>query len=308
MEQKIIDISEEAAGLSVRNSQLVIQTSDREFSAPLEEIAGLVVSHPGAHYTHATLAGVCANGGTVVLCNEKRLPIGMLLPLAQNYVQTERMASQLTVTVPRKKQLWRQIVVAKVRAQGRLLELLHGDDHGLARLARTVKSGDTSNVEAQAARRYWPVLIDPAFRRIPGRRDFTNSALNYGYAVLRGIIARAVCAVGLHPSLGLHHHNRYNPFSLIDDVMEPYRPLVDHTVCLLDKTCPQSMEMDRDVKAALIRPLMNRRHEINGESRSLFDIAARTATSLFKAFGNPNGRLQYPELTFEDDTEEEDEE
>jgi CRISP-associated protein Cas1 len=303
MEQKIIDISEEAAGLSVRNSQLVVRTHNREFSAPLEEIAGLVVSHPGAHYTHATLAGVCANGGTVVLCDEKRLPIGMLLPLSQNYVQTERMAAQLTVSLPRKKQLWRQVVVAKIRSQGRLLEYLRGDDHGLARLSASVKSGDTSNVEAQAARRYWPVLIDPAFRRIPGRRDFTNSALNYGYAVLRGIIARAVCAVGLHPSLGLHHHNRYNPFSLIDDVMEPYRPLVDHTVFQLRESCPDSVELDRNVKAALIRPLMNRRHTIRGELRSLFDVAARTATSLFKAFGNPNGRLQYPDLSFEEEQE-----
>jgi len=304
MDEKIIDISESAAGLSVRNGQLVIRTEQGEFTTPLEEVAGLVVSHPAAHYTHTALAGVCASGGTVVLCNEKRLPVGMLLPLTQNYVLTERIAVQVQVSVPRRKQLWKEVVAAKVRSQAHLLVRLTGEDSGLNRLAGTVKSGDSSNIEAQAARRYWPALFGERFRRIPGGTDPLNAALNYGYAVLRGIVARAACGAGLFPPLGLHHHNRYNPFSLIDDLMEPYRPLVDREVVRIRIRLGDLFEIDRDVKAGLIGPLMSRRHSLKGDRRSLFDLAARTATSLLKAYGNTRGRVEYPELSFEEEQKE----
>jgi len=298
MTDRILEISDHPAYLSVRNGLLVIAQDGREDqTVPLADLAVVVVSHPQVKYTHAVLAGLTAAGASFVTCDVRHLPVGMLLPIDAHYVQTERFALQAQAPLPMRKRLWQEIVRAKVRAQGRLLAALHGNDQGLLALAGDVKSGDTANVEAQASRRYWPALFaDPAFRRDREAED-QNRLLNYGYAILRAIVSRAICAAGLHPSLGLHHHNRYNPFCLADDLMEPLRPVVDKAVCDLTCAAGAALEMDRRTKTALLEAVTGR-VRVQGESRTLFDAASMAASSLVAVLHKEAKHLILPEVDY----------
>jgi CRISPR-associated protein Cas1 len=295
MTDRIIDLSEGAARLSVRYEQLVIERESEPLTVPLADLAVLIVAHPMVSYTHAVLTRLCSAGGIFILCNEKRLPVGMLLPLEGHFVQTERFADQAEAPIPIKKQLWKQIIRAKVKAQGKLLQALHGKDRGLTEIAKKVRSGDTENLEAQASRRYWPMLFGEDFQRDFEAED-QNRLLNYGYAVLRAIVARAICAAGLHPSLGLHHHNRYNPFCLADDLMEPFRPLVDGVVAVIVKEKGEQAPLDKETKAEIIGSLTNRRFTVEDESRTLFDILSRVASSLAAVYAGKRKSLILPEL------------
>jgi CRISPR-associated protein Cas1 len=223
------------------------------------------------------------------------MPIGMLLPLQTHFVQAERFAKQAQASLPTRKQLWKQLVQAKLKAQGRLLKELRGEDQGITALAQRVRSGDPDNLEAQASRRYWPALFnDPNFHR-HRTADDQNRFLNYGYAVLRAIVARAICAAGLHPSLGLHHHNRYDAFCLADDLMEPLRTIVDRAVVQWTDIHGPQAPLDRDAKTAVLQALTGR-FTVEGESRTLFDIVARTAQSLAAIFASERDDLLIPEL------------
>lgn len=295
MTDKILDISEGPASLSVRFDQLVIRRGQSEaVSVPLAELGVLVVSHPATSFTHAVIAGLIQKGGAFVACDEKHMPIGMVLPLEGHFAQVERFALQARATLPQLKRIWQQVVKAKVRAQAALLEDLHGGDYGLRALARKVQSGDTGNVEAQASRRYWPALFqDPDFRRDRAAPD-QNRFLNYGYAVLRSIVARAICASGLHPSLGVHHHNRYSAFCLADDLMEPYRPIIDGAVVEVTGVFGADHPVDKTTKAALLEVLLGR-VDFSGDSRTLFDAATRTASSLATIFSGQKNQLVYPD-------------
>jgi CRISPR-associated protein Cas1 len=272
---------------------MVIEKGEETSTVPLSEVAVLLVSHPAVTYTNAVLSGMCANGGIFVLCNEKRMPAGMLLPLDSHFIQTERFSSQAQASLPLKKQLWKQIVKAKVIAQGRLLESITGRDIGLSMLAEKVCSGDATNVEAQASRRYWGALFGKDFRR-DHEGEGPNIFLNYGYGVLRATVARAVCSAGLHPSLGLHHHNRYNSFCLADDLMEPYRPAVDGIVFNLCKE-KDIFLLDKEAKAFIVKSLIEKEFALDGESRRLFDASAHTASSLSAVFSAKRKTLLLPE-------------
>jgi CRISPR-associated protein Cas1 len=300
---RVIDFSDRPAYLSVKNSLLVIrfgvappasapedgndddQVSSNDQSpprseihtVPLEEIAVVLVSHPQVTYSHAVLPGLAA-GAILVACDTKHMPAAMMLPLVTHSVQTERFAAQAKVPVPTCKRLWQQLVKAKLEAQALLLEYRSGNDHGLRALATEVRSGDPENLEARGARLYWPALFGESFHRDREAEDL-NRHLNYGYAVLRAITARAVCAAGLHPSLGIHHHNRYDAFCLADDVMEPFRPLVDRAVVGLHDRHGPDLPMDRDAKRALLAALLER-YEFEEEARTLFDWVSRTASSI----------------------------
>jgi len=299
MTDRILEISEEAARLSVRTGLLVIACPDRdEVTVPMADIGVIVVSHPRVTYTQAVLAELVARGGAFVACDQRHLPVGMLLPLDAHYVQTERFAVQAQAPLPMRKRLWRQIVRAKVRAQGALLASLYGNDHGLSALAAGVRSGDAANVEAYASRRYWPALFaDPKFRRDREAED-QNRLLNYGYAILRAIVARAIAAAGLHPSLGLHHHNRYNSFCLADDLMEPFRPLVDKAVCELVREAGPAVALDRAAKTALLQAVTGR-ITVDGESRTTFDAASIAASSLVAVLEKRSKGLVLPEFQFD---------
>lgn len=231
MIKRIIEISTAPAYISVKNMQLVLKReSETVGTMPVEDIGVLIVDHPGCTYSHAALNELLANNVAVILCGKNHHPNGLLLPLDANSLQSERFRVQTAAKEPAKKRLWKQLVQAKINHQAWCLDQCEceGGD-GLRFLAGRVKSGDVENHEAQAAARYWKLLLGNEFRR---SRDGLppNGLLNYGYTVLRAAVARALCGGGLHPSFGLHHHNRYNAFPLADDVMEPFRPLIDREV------------------------------------------------------------------------------
>jgi CRISPR-associated protein Cas1 len=321
MTERILDLSERPAHLSVRNELLVIRfgpvaavydrrtTGDAEVAAteaaeaalpethtiPLAEIAVVIASHPQISYTHAVLAGLAAAGGMFVVCDPKHLPAAMLLPLVTHSTQTERFAAQAKLSLPTGKRLWQQIVQAKLRAQARLLEERTGKDWGLGALAGRVRSGDPDNLEGQAARMYWRALFeDESFRRDP-EGEGVNSCLNYGYAVLRAAVARAICGTGLHPSLGIHHHNRYDAFCLADDLMEPFRPVVDCVVAKLRDARGNDIPLDKEAKRALLEALLGR-FTADNESRTLFDWVSRTACSLSAVIEGSAEKLEIPRL------------
>lgn len=296
MTDRIVDISEGGARLHVRYSQLVIEREGQpEVTTPLNELGVLLLSHPRVELTQSVIAGLAENGGSLVVCDGKLLPTAMVLPLQANTLQTERMAAQVGAPLPLRKQLWKQIVQAKIRAQGRLLRELHASDGGLLVMAERVRSGDAGHHESQASRIYWPLLFrDPKFRR---GRDYAdqNAHLNYGYAVLRAIVARAVAAAGLHPSIGLQHHNRYDQFCLANDLMEPYRPIVDRAVYQWVQDHDPAQPLDKLAKAALLRPLLARFEHL-GEERTLFDLAGRTVASLLRALEGSKPKLEFAEV------------
>jgi len=295
MTNRILDFSEQPARLRVRLEQLVVDRPETpEVSVPLADLAVLLVAHPQVTYTQAVLAGLAEAGGAFVSCNRKNLPVGMLLPLVNHHAQAERFAAQANASLPLRKRLWQQLVRAKIRAQAETLQYVQGTDHGLLPLAEQVRSGDPQNVEAQAARRYWGRLFDHTrFRRNPDNQD-QNLLLNYGYAVLRAIVARAICAAGLHPTLGLHHHNRYNPYCLADDLMEPFRPTVDRSVAEYVGDHDAIYGVEREAKQKIIGDLTGR-YLVQGEQRTLFDSAARLAASLVDAYFGVRDSLDLPE-------------
>lgn len=296
MADRIVDIAEGVARLHVRYSQLVIEREQGgEVTTPLADLGALVISYPRVLMSQAVISGMAEHGGAVVICDPNHSPAAMMLPLQAHSTQTERFAKQATAALPLRKRLWQQIVQAKIKAQGRLLRELHGSDSGLLAMADRVRSGDTGNCEAQASRRYWPLLFaDPKFRRgSPGPDQ--NTHLNYGYAVLRATVARALCASGLHPSLGLQHHNRYDSFCLASDLMEPFRPLVDRSVFHWVQAHDPTQPLDKEAKACLLQPFL-RRYLTDGEERTLFDLAARSASSMAQAFMGKTRELYLPEI------------
>lgn len=318
MINRVLDLSDRPARLSVRNSLLVLQFAPSasapavqppaalpndaeektyrcerlgdpdEMTIPLGDVAVLIVSHPQVSYSNAVLSGLAVSGAILVTCNEKHMPVSMLLPLVAHSLQSERFSAQAALPLPAKKRIWQQIVRAKVLAQARLLEERTGADSGLRILATRVSSGDAGNLEAQAARIYWQQLFPNSdFRRDP-EGEGLNAVLNYGYAVLRAIVARSLCGAGLHPSLGVHHHNRYDAFCLADDLMEPFRPIVDREAANLNAVRGASLSLDKESKRALLQILLGR-FEAGSESRTLFDWASRAASSLAEAIEHRAG-------------------
>jgi len=295
MSDRILDISERPATLKVSNSLLVLTSGqDAPLTIPLSELAVVIAAHPQITYTHAVLSGLAEANAVFVTCDARRRPVSMLLPLVAHSLQAERFAAQAAIALPVRKRIWKQIVVAKLLAQGRLLQELTGADHGLRSLAARVRSGDPQNLEAQGARAYWKRLFgEISFRR--HGEDGLNACLDYGYAVLRATTARALCGAGLQPTLGIHHHNRYNPFCLADDLMEPFRPLADRVVAGLLAERGAALALDRASKEKLLAVFLGR-FTAAGESRSLFDWIARSAFSLAAVILGESEKLELPEI------------
>lgn len=291
---RILDIGEMPARLRVENGLLVAGFPDQDsVSIPFEEVAVLIVSHHQVTYTHAVLARLASSGGVYLACDEKHMPVGMLLPLAGNSVQTMRVTAQAEAGLPLKKQAWKFVVQVKLLNQAWALSLQAGHGHGLKEMAGKVRSGDPENVEGRAARKYWQALFPGGwFRRDPGSGS-VNGWLNYGYAVVRAVVGRAVCAAGLHPSLGLHHHNQYDAFCLASDLMEPYRPLVDICVSGLAAAHGRERELDKDLKREMLE-FLNQDFFVEGKRRGLFSLAAQSAQTLADLFCGQRNRMFLP--------------
>lgn len=293
MIKRTVEISREPAHLSVHLGQLVLKRNGQAVgSIPCEDLGVVVVDHPQTSYTHAALTRLADSGATVVLCGPNHLPAALVLPLADHTEVVWRVREQLSVKRPVKKRLWQQLVQAKLRAQA--ANLPHGTpaEKKLLALAGIVRSGDPANVEARGARVYWAHwLPDEAFRR---NRDSpgVNAFLNYGYAVVRAAVARAVVAAGLLPALGLHHHNRSNAFCLADDLLEPLRPLVDRRVRLLYVAgCD---ELTQNAKAQLLQLLADR-VRLDDETGPLMVSLHRMVASLVRCYRGESQRLEIPE-------------
>lgn len=298
---RILEFSQCPVKLRVRRHQLVIDRSGQPLiSEPLSDVAVIVAAHPEVTYSQAVLAEIVAQGGIFVVCDKNRLPAGMLLPLDWHSTQTTFFHRQIALAVPRRKQLWKQVVQSKIAMQAMLLVEQTGCDHELTPLISKVRSGDPGNVEAWAARRYWSALFGDEFRRDRGT-EHVNALLNYGYAILRAAAARAICAAGLHPSIGLHHHNKYNPWGLADDLMEPYRPIVDRVVWKISDGGKQLLNLDPGVKQRVISAILSHA-KIGDETQALFDALSTSAVSFREAMQTKTSQLVFPE-EFCDDTE-----
>ena len=296
------------AYLSLRNKQLVIKLPEVEKSnlterlkkesvttIPIEDIGVVVLDHQQITLTQGLLAHLLECNCAVITCDSHHLPIGLQLPLEGNTTQSERFRDQLEASLPLKKQLWQQTIQQKIANQAAVLKKKRGlEVKNMMRWVNEVKSGDTENVEGKAAAFYWKNMFPdvPDFTR--GREGCApNNLLNYGYAILRAIVARSLVASGLLPTLGIHHHNRYNAYCLADDIMEPYRPYVDALVIEITQKMGYPQEITMEHKQQLLTiPALD---VTIAEQRSPLMVAtAQTTASLYKCFSGECRKILYP--------------
>jgi CRISP-associated protein Cas1 len=287
-----------AAELKTRHEQLVITNSEtgEVNQVPIEDMAVILFDHRDLTYSHSLMQKLLEQNVAVIYCDAKYHPAGMLLPLDGHHLQSERFRHQIEASLPLKKQLWGQTVKAKVRNQARLLELLGQNPEPLLRLQRLVKSGDPDNLEARAARFYWPII----FKQSPGfiRDRFgmpPNPLLNYGYAILRAAVARALSGSGLLPTLGIHHRNKYNAYCLADDIMEPYRPFVDKAVAEILSDTPDHHVITKNLKARFLR-ILTADVRMDGEKSPLLVALSQTTASLAECYLGHTKEIKYPLL------------
>lgn len=296
---RIVDIATDGLHLSTHRGFLLVEREREEVGrVPLDDIHALIVHAHGVTWTGNLVARLAERGAPIVFCNTHHAPVAVTLPLEGHHVQGARMVAQWKASRPLEKQLWRRIVQAKLLMQGALLEA-RGIDGARAfpLMAARVKSGDPDNLEAQAARRYWPLLMGKAFRR---DRDAggANALLNYGYAVMRASVARAVVAAGLHPTIGIQHANRGNAFALADDLVEPFRPLVDAVVTAMAAAGVEALDPAGKRRFARLIAFDLR---VAGEASPVSAAAQRLAQSLARAFetGRPDLALFQPPTPIE---------
>jgi CRISPR-associated protein Cas1 len=294
MNNRVLDLSETPARLRAENGLLHVELDGsvrRTF--PFAQVAAVVCSHPQITLTEAVLAELALAKAILVACDRKRMPVAMLLPLTAHSTQTENFRLQSEAPLPLRKRLWKEIVRAKIRAQAAVIGDLYGEDAALRRLFSAVSVSNAAAIEAQASRLYWSRLFADAGYRRSDEEDPRNALLNYGYAVVRAICARALCSAGLHPALPLHHHNRYDPFPLANDLMEPFRPLVDAWAVRWWRG--HSDGLTREAKQSVLGRLSGRFS--NGEeSRTLFDWAQILSDRLARCLDRSLERLEIPLL------------
>jgi len=262
----------------------------------LEDIGVVLLDHPQITLTHALMAALLERNVALISCDEKHLPVGLMLPLDGNTIQTERFRSQIDASEPLKKNLWAQTVKAKIENQAKVLQLAGIDNKRLLALLPLIQSGDPDNVEGRAASVYWKLL----FEDLPFVRDrfglMPNAHLNYGYAILRAIVARALVGSGLLPTLGIHHSNKYNAYCLADDVMEPYRPFVDWMVYnMLQNEEITGDDISKEHKAKLLG-IATVDVQIDGKKSPLMVGLPRTTNSLVECFDGSRRKIIYPEF------------
>ena len=289
---RVIEVTSDGCHLARHRGIMTVSRAGVEDGrVPLDDIGVLLCNARSLTYSNDLMTELARRGAAVVLCGDNYLPAAWLWPLDGHHLQARRMRCQLEASQPLRKRLWQALVKAKIGQQGIVLELLGISGDSLQGLARRVRSGDPENLEAQAARQYWPRLLGNSFRR-DRFGPMPNPFLNYGYTVLRAATARCIVAAGLHPSLGIHHSNRANSMCLVDDLMEPFRPLVDYTVAGLVSQQREEMtaEAKRDLAAVLIMDLATGR----GTS-PLQTCLERAAQSLAHSFETGKPMLVLPE-------------
>ena len=297
------------AYLSLKNSQMLIRlpevvkndTLPDRFkkeavrTIPIEDIGVVVLDNGQITLTHGLMEKLLENNCALITCNSKRMPYGMLLPLVGNTTQTERYRHQIDASLPLKKQLWQQTVEAKIKNQAHVLSTTTGVVvKNMHKWRLDVKSGDPDNYEARAAVYYWANLF-PTVQGFVRSREGTppNNLLNYGYAVLRAVVARSLVGSGLLPTLGIHHRNKYNAYCLADDIMEPYRPFVDKLVIEIMQSLPNITEITQEHKAHLLNiPVLD--VIINDKKSPLMIAVHQTTASLAQCYMGEVRKIKYP--------------
>lgn len=294
------------AYLSVRHQQLVIRLPevekndtlpdsfkrDAERTVPIEDIGVVMLDNQQITLTHGVLAELLKNNVAIITCDSSRMPIGMMLPLSGHSTLNERFRAQLESSLPLRKQLWQQTIQQKITNQAAVLKECRGSEiRNMKKWVADVKSGDTENHEARAAVYYWANMFESFTRDRDGLPP--NNLLNYGYAILRAIIARGLVGSGLLPTLGIHHHNRYNAYCLADDIMEPYRPYVDKLVVSLYDS--GARELTTETKVLLLSiPTLD--VIIGGRRSPLMVAVGQTTASLYRCFAGESRKIVYPEM------------
>ena len=297
------------AYLSMTNKQLVIKLPEvvsneslpESFkkaavtTIPIEDIGVVVLDHKQITITQGLLEALLANNSALITCDSSRMPVGLMLPLNGNTTQSERFQAQTNASLPLTKQLWQQTIQSKIKNQAFVLNITRQEVvKNMLAWVDIVKSGDSNNLEARAAAYYWANMFPsiPEFRR--GREGVPpNNLLNYGYAILRAVVARSLIASGLLPTLGIHHHNRYNAYCLADDIMEPYRPFVDKLVVEIVDSGEDITELSKAIKGKLLNiPVLD--VVINNQRSPLMIAAGFTTASLAKCYLGESRKITYP--------------
>ena len=299
------------AYLSLKNAQLVIKLPEVEKNdtlpenfkteatrtIPIEDIGVMVIDNKQITFTSGLMEALLDNNCTLITCDSRSMPQGLMLPLEGNTTQSERFTAQIEASLPLKKQLWQQTVQAKITNQAAVLKMMRNlPIKNMQKWANEVKSGDSDNLEGRAAVFYWKNLFPDIEGFTRGREESPpNNLLNYGYAILRAVVARALVASGLLPTLGIHHHNRYNAYCLADDIMEPYRPFVDKLVVEIVDSGESVEELSKEIKAKLLQiPVLD--VFINGERSPLMIAAGQTTASLTKCYLGNLRKIAYPDF------------
>jgi CRISP-associated protein Cas1 len=292
MIKRTIEISNPSR-VSYGMGQLVIeQDGDIAGQSPIEDLGVLILAHPAIAITQAAIAACLEAQCVIVFCDKKFLPVSVLLPLWTNSLHSKIVKDQIALTKPAQKRLWQQVIIGKIESQTRALKTLNLPHDQLKSFAARVKSGDPENIEAQTARVYWAKLFGETFRR-NREKPGINMLLNYGYAVMRAAVARALCGSGLNPALGIHHHNQYDALCLADDLVEPLRPAVDLVVYKLAQHDSDAQTLTRQHKTELLN-LLNQPFLIQKKSFPLL-VALQYYTASFKnALTQPEVRLEIP--------------
>jgi len=284
---------EKKTSINTKYQQLIIKNEEREASIPIEDIGFLVIDHPETFISIPALNHLIENNCSIITCNQLHLPTGMFLNLNSHHIQQQIFAAQIEASQPLKKNLWQQTVKEKIRNQGILLEKITADKNQFEYLSSKVLSGDSSNMEGVAANFYWKSFFEGSFKR-ERFGDYPNNFLNYGYAILRAATARALSGSGLLNTIGIHHKNKYNAFTLADDIMEPYRPIIDEGVyCIMQKYMEQ--ELNTQIKSDLLN-LLTRTVYFKNEKSPLMVALQKTASSLQQCFTGERKKIKYASL------------
>ena len=289
---------ENKSAINAKNLQLVIRSEIRESSIPIEDIGFLVLDHPEIYLSIPAMNLLIENNSAIIICNTNHLPNGMFLNLNSHHIQQEIFKNQINASVPLKKQLWQQTIIEKITNQGILLEKITGKKNAFDFLCSKVLSGDSSNMEGVAASQYWKSFFDQSDLSTKFKRerfgDYPNNFLNYGYAILRAATARALSGSGLLNTLGIHHKSKYNAFALADDIMEPFRPIVDEKVFEIMQNY-EEQELNTVLKSALLQ-ILTRTVYFKDEQSTLMVALQKTASSLQQCYTGERKRIKYPKL------------
>jgi CRISPR-associated protein Cas1 len=284
--------------ITTKNNQLVLKSEIKESSVPIEDIGFLVLDHNEIYLSIPAMNLLVENNTSIIICGKNHLPNGMLLNLNSHHIQQEIFKNQIEASIPLKKQLWQQTIVEKIKNQGQLLEKITHSKNSFAFLASKVLSGDSSNMEGVAAQQYWKHFPQPNLEMNGIKRerygDYPNNFLNYGYAILRAATARALSGSGLLNTLGIHHKSKYNAFALADDIMEPFRPVVDEKVFEIMQQFDEQ-ELNTIIKAELLQ-ILTRTVYFKEEKSPLMIALQKTASSLQQCFTGNRKKIKYPEL------------